>query len=573
MRVTQVAGGQVGTTRRYGYDNVGNQITRPGGSVVYNEMNLPARMLDTAKVKTAEFLYGTGGGRVRKITGSGANQVSTTYIGGLYEQIRQGGRVEHRLIVPGMAVLPYVQTGNTLTKQAARFIHTDHLGSTQTVTADDAPAGSTSHKAVVKEIRSYDAFGKTRNPDWTPISYTGVERALATAGYTGHNDDPELGLIDMGGRVYDPTLARFLTPDPSVPEPGWTQAWNPYAYVINNPLRLTDPSGFTYCAECEFAAQANITFYGGLRAEEEGALQFRGAYDINPIGDIRNSLPQFHEVKKAAKSNNLGPGIAKGGVQVAENTMSGVGSDANAGTRTADEIIAQECGPGGMYCARTVTITPFRDQFCAAFPGHKECGPVSDLPLEDTFLGTRAPSGTGPGNGRKLAAVVVETASGGALGRYLGKWVLGPAINGVRGLLGKTGVPATTAPGMRLKTGIRGGARAGIGTRLFEGQKCAGGDCVKAAKDVAKKLSLPTESLVEGSEPGIFKVHSRFPQMGGEAHYAVQLSDGRIVDTSLLGNIETYRHARLPLAERAALEHVDTFTPEQYAALLNKYFQ
>ena len=48
----------------------------------------------------------------------------------------------------------------------------------------------------------------------------------------------------MGGRIYDPALGRFLSPDPNIPEPGNTQAFNRYAYVHNNPLSFTDPSGF-----------------------------------------------------------------------------------------------------------------------------------------------------------------------------------------------------------------------------------------------------------------------------------------------------------------------------------------
>jgi hypothetical protein len=48
----------------------------------------------------------------------------------------------------------------------------------------------------------------------------------------------------MGGRIYDPELGRFTTPDPFVQHPLNSQSFNRYAYVYNNPLRYVDPSGF-----------------------------------------------------------------------------------------------------------------------------------------------------------------------------------------------------------------------------------------------------------------------------------------------------------------------------------------
>lgn len=50
-----------------------------------------------------------------------------------------------------------------------------------------------------------------------------------------------MGIIHMNGRIYDPTLGRFLQADPFVED---TTTLNRYTYVHNNPLSLTDPSGF-----------------------------------------------------------------------------------------------------------------------------------------------------------------------------------------------------------------------------------------------------------------------------------------------------------------------------------------
>ena len=47
----------------------------------------------------------------------------------------------------------------------------------------------------------------------------------------------------MNGRVYDPVVGRFLSPDPYVQMPGSVDGFNRYAYCLNNLLIYTDPDG------------------------------------------------------------------------------------------------------------------------------------------------------------------------------------------------------------------------------------------------------------------------------------------------------------------------------------------
>jgi len=65
-----------------------------------------------------------------------------------------------------------------------------------------------------------------------------------TRGFTGHEHFDQVGIIHMNGRIYDPSIGRFLQADPLIQDPYNTQSLNRYSYVMNNPLSYTDPSGY-----------------------------------------------------------------------------------------------------------------------------------------------------------------------------------------------------------------------------------------------------------------------------------------------------------------------------------------
>ena len=73
-----------------------------------------------------------------------------------------------------------------------------------------------------------------------PVNY------IQNRGFTGHDRtqaDDALGVVYMNARVYMPSTGKFLTPDTLVPDPANSQSYNRYAYVHNNPINATDPSG------------------------------------------------------------------------------------------------------------------------------------------------------------------------------------------------------------------------------------------------------------------------------------------------------------------------------------------
>jgi RHS repeat-associated protein len=104
-----------------------------------------------------------------------------------------------------------------------RYFHKDHLGSIAVIT-DEAGA--------VVERLSYDAWGRRRFPDGTDDP-SGSITSQTTRGFTGHEELGDVSLVHMNGRVYDPLLGRFGSPDPTTENPFSTQGWNRYSYVGN----------------------------------------------------------------------------------------------------------------------------------------------------------------------------------------------------------------------------------------------------------------------------------------------------------------------------------------------------
>ncbi|MEM2126577.1 MAG: RHS repeat-associated core domain-containing protein [Candidatus Methanosuratincola sp.] len=97
--------------------------------------------------------------------------------------------------------------------------------------------GGTAPKACGKTCRAWGAF---------PTDYR----------FTGERLEAGLGLYAMGARWYDPGLARWLSADTIVPEPGDPRSLNRYSWVLGNPLKFVDPTGHEEEGECGFADEA-----------------------------------------------------------------------------------------------------------------------------------------------------------------------------------------------------------------------------------------------------------------------------------------------------------------------------
>ncbi len=188
------------------------------------------------KANELNIHYGLGHQRKIQVIEDYDNNTTETkvYIGGIYEEITTNDVTKkvHYLSSPdGLFAIYSVDENN---QKEFNYVHKDYLGSIEVLTNEDGE---------VVERLSYDAWGLRRDPE-TWIPYSGKQTTATDRGFTGHEHLDMFAMVNMNGRIYDPVIGYFSTPDPVIGIPGISHGFNLYSYVYNNPLRFTDPTGF-----------------------------------------------------------------------------------------------------------------------------------------------------------------------------------------------------------------------------------------------------------------------------------------------------------------------------------------
>jgi RHS repeat-associated protein len=133
-------------------------------------------------------------------------------------------------------------------------IISDHLGSPRLVV-------NTATGAVVHQL-DFDEFGRVlvdTNPGFQPF------------GFAGGLYDGDTGLVRFGARDYDPTVGRWTTKDPIGFAGGDA---NLYAYTMNDPVNLIDPSGLLFGGTInagEAYGEAALGTYADILADPDAA--------------------------------------------------------------------------------------------------------------------------------------------------------------------------------------------------------------------------------------------------------------------------------------------------------------
>jgi len=182
-------------------------------------------------------------------------------------------------------------------------------------------------------------------------------------GYCGHEMLNDFQLINMNGRMYDPVLGRFLSPDNYVQMPTSAQSFNRYSYCLNNPLKYTDPSGELFgiddavfaFALYNMANSMMMAAYNGQSVLKAGGLSLLSSAASYGIGSAFGGVGSFgHELLRAGSHgfatgaiNALGGGSFGRGF-LTGSLSSGIGSFAQGVHMDTGLMLASTTAMGGL---------------------------------------------------------------------------------------------------------------------------------------------------------------------------------------------------------------------------------
>jgi RHS repeat-associated protein len=230
-----------GYTNTFGYDNAGNSTTFKGSAHVYNANNQDVTNVydDRGNPLVYRGLPLTFDAENR-LTSAGGALLTAGYTGhGLraWKQAAGGGRTY--FLYDGEKLLLDMDAAGAVTAVDTRChngLLSRRAGGASVFYAFD-PQGSVAQRltagGAVLTSHMFDAHGTGASSGATsdPHGYKARQ---------GYYTDQETGLLLLTHRYYDPGTGRFLTRDPI----GYNGGINLYAYVTNNPVTRSDPSGY-----------------------------------------------------------------------------------------------------------------------------------------------------------------------------------------------------------------------------------------------------------------------------------------------------------------------------------------
>ncbi|MFA0570676.1 RHS repeat-associated core domain-containing protein [Vibrio gallaecicus] len=213
---------------RYQYDSSGNVTHYGDVSVEVGFYGKPVRI--TNNKHSLSFNYDPSANLYSQSSGN----TSSYYLDTTFKEITTDSKSVSEIYVSAYGELQAVLHKSENGSIDIDYLYSDPLGSVDTVV---------DNQGEVKQRYTYSPFGERKTLSLVTGFVTDV-LPITDKAFTGHEELHEFGLIHMGGRVYDPNLRRFISPDPIINDRTTFNSYNLYSYVFNNPMKYTDPSGF-----------------------------------------------------------------------------------------------------------------------------------------------------------------------------------------------------------------------------------------------------------------------------------------------------------------------------------------
>ncbi|MFH9083690.1 RHS repeat-associated core domain-containing protein [Streptomyces sp. NPDC017673] len=256
------------TTNAYTYDEDGNVHTRTTRSgtdtFTYNDEGRLSGLSSTGSAGDTTYLYDADGSLLIRRS----PDATTLYTGDEEITLKKNATScdgIRYISLAGQTVATHSSDGHVT------YLIPDRQG-TSTLAVDSQS------QAVTR--RQYKPFGESRDQSGT---WTAGQR-----GYVGGTQDDNTGLTNLGAREYDPTIGRFLSPDPLL-DPGSPQTWNAYDYAGDSPVTESDPSGLCMADQCGIGYPI-----GGTGTSKSNPKRYVDTGPVDPGGAGHNSAVCHH---------------------------------------------------------------------------------------------------------------------------------------------------------------------------------------------------------------------------------------------------------------------------------------